>query len=274
MASAEARFKPVTKSFALSARPSPSVSSRIVILSAPRGPLRGRLGHAVVLGAQIPIDLDRLQPGRGRILQILNDPHPAAIVERHRHRLAHLGLAGEQLDGETLGHLEMALGLERRKRRAARQRLGRDDGLCGQWAGTPNTMTNSSATNAPLYEGELAEPAALRWFRASAQQELASQFGPRGHRIAARAVDARIERSRSRSISASSKRPTGRPRPGRVTSLRINSGISDFCCGTRASISSLATRTSWLFTSLSTTWSAVRSTRNPAYTWPLLVSSK
>ncbi len=43
-------------------------------------PARRRLGHAIVGGARVAIDLRPFQPGRIGILQILNDPQPA----RHR----------------------------------------------------------------------------------------------------------------------------------------------------------------------------------------------
>ena len=76
----------------------------MVMRSAPR-PLRRRLRHAVVDGAEILIDLDRLQSGRIGILQILNDPKTAAIVEGHRYRLANRRLAGDELDLETVGDL-------------------------------------------------------------------------------------------------------------------------------------------------------------------------
>ena len=61
---------------------------------------RRRVGHPVVLGAKILVDGDRLQPRRIGILQVLDDPEPAALVEAGRKRLPHHRLGREDLDVE------------------------------------------------------------------------------------------------------------------------------------------------------------------------------
>ena len=76
-------------------------------IGAPR-PARRRLGHAVVLGPRVAIHLHPLQPGGIRILQILDDPQPARIVELDGHRLPHQRLGGHELDGQPRGTLMCA----------------------------------------------------------------------------------------------------------------------------------------------------------------------
>ena len=49
-------------------------------VGAPRA-ARRRVGHPVILGAKILVDRDRLQPRRVGILQVFDDPEPAALVE-------------------------------------------------------------------------------------------------------------------------------------------------------------------------------------------------
>ena len=71
--------------------------------SAPFGPLRRRLGHAVVDGARVAVDLDPLQAGGVGILQVLDDPEPAAVVELDGDRLADHRLGGDELDREAVG---------------------------------------------------------------------------------------------------------------------------------------------------------------------------
>ena len=76
----EGMFRPSAKTVNLSALPSPSVSSRT---------------------------LTRSRPGPGlasRVFQALGDPDPPALVEGHRDRVDDVGLAGDDLDGEPLGH--------------------------------------------------------------------------------------------------------------------------------------------------------------------------
>jgi len=86
------------------------------------GTVRRRLGHAVVFGAQVAVDIDGLQAGRVRILQVLDDPHPAAVVEGHGDGLPHVGFGGEQFDVEAVGHFEPPLGLCWRKGLSAQLR--------------------------------------------------------------------------------------------------------------------------------------------------------
>ena len=79
-----ARVEPVDEVLGSSAWPSPSVSSRIVMRSAPVGPRGGRFGNAIVNGPRPAIDLNALQPGRVRILQVLNRPESPAVVDTSR----------------------------------------------------------------------------------------------------------------------------------------------------------------------------------------------
>ena len=60
-----------------------------------------RLGDFVVDSPQVLIDLDRFETRRSWILQVLNHPEAATVVERHGQRLAHLGFAGDELDVKT-----------------------------------------------------------------------------------------------------------------------------------------------------------------------------
>ena len=60
------------------------------------------------------IDFDRLQTIRFRVLQVLNDPHAAATVKSHGHRLAHLRLGGDELDLEPRRNPHVLDGLLRR----------------------------------------------------------------------------------------------------------------------------------------------------------------
>ena len=78
------------------------MSSRILIRSAPEAAGR-RFGHPVVLGAEVLVDRHRLEPGRIGILQVLDDPEPAALVEAGRHRLPHHRLGREDLDVKPVG---------------------------------------------------------------------------------------------------------------------------------------------------------------------------
>src|SRR5437879_5153205 len=59
----------------------------------PLGTARRRVGQFVISSSQILIDLDRVKPGRIRILEILNNPHTAAVVEAHGRGLANVRLA-------------------------------------------------------------------------------------------------------------------------------------------------------------------------------------
>ena len=66
-------------------------------------PARRRLGDAVVDGPRVAIDRDPLQPGGVGILQVLDDPEPAPVVELDRHRLADHRLGRDQTDLEAIG---------------------------------------------------------------------------------------------------------------------------------------------------------------------------
>ena len=81
----------------------------------PLRPLRRRLRHAVVDGAQVLIDLDRLEAGGSGILQILDDPHAALVVEGHRDRLTDFRLGGDELDLQAVGDLHALDGVLRRE---------------------------------------------------------------------------------------------------------------------------------------------------------------
>ena len=50
-----------------------------------------------------------------RILQTFGDPDPAALVERHGHRIDDVGLAGHQLDAKALGHRHLGDRFGRRR---------------------------------------------------------------------------------------------------------------------------------------------------------------
>ncbi len=69
----------------------------------PLGPSRRRLRHPVVDGSRIAVNLDSLETGGVRILQVLDDPQAAAIVEFDGHRLPHHRLAGNKLDLQAIG---------------------------------------------------------------------------------------------------------------------------------------------------------------------------
>ncbi len=85
------------------------------LVAAP-GPLRRRLRHPVVAGAEILIDLHRLEPLRVRKLQVLQHPEPAPVVETDADRLPDHRLVSEQLDLQTFGHLQRLLRFLRRHR--------------------------------------------------------------------------------------------------------------------------------------------------------------
>ena len=98
-----ARFSPVTKS-----EPSARLGGPVGIEDGepvgPFRPVRRRLGDAVVDRARIAIDLDSLQTRRVRVLQILHDPEPAAVVEVDRDRLAHCWFTRRNLNSEANRH--------------------------------------------------------------------------------------------------------------------------------------------------------------------------
>ena len=92
------------------------------------GPARRRLGDAVVGGPRVAIDRDPLQPGGVGILQILDDPEPAPVVELDRHRLADQRLGRDEADFQAVGDGHppgrllggIALGVDRRRREGER----------------------------------------------------------------------------------------------------------------------------------------------------------
>ena len=49
--------------------------------SSPFGPCGGGSGTRSQIGAQVLVLLDRLEAGGVGVLQVLQDPHPAALVE-------------------------------------------------------------------------------------------------------------------------------------------------------------------------------------------------
>ncbi len=90
-------------SLALRKWPFSSGSERMVMRSAPFGPFGGGFRHAVVDGAEVLVDLHRLEAGWRGILQVLNDPHAARVVEGDRDRLTHVRLGSDELDFESVG---------------------------------------------------------------------------------------------------------------------------------------------------------------------------
>ena len=69
----------------------------------PARTVRRRLRHSVVDGARVAVDLHAFQSGRIRILQVLHDPEPPAVVELDAHRLRHHRLARDQVHREARG---------------------------------------------------------------------------------------------------------------------------------------------------------------------------
>ena len=76
---------------------------------------RGRIRDTVVLGAQVLIDRDRLEPRRVGILKILDHPEPAALVKTRRERLPHHRFGSEHLDVEARRHNHPPRSLFRRE---------------------------------------------------------------------------------------------------------------------------------------------------------------
>ena len=68
---------------------------------------RRRVGDTVVFGAKILIDADRLEPGGRRILEVLDHPHPAALVERDGQRLPNFRFVGDELHFEAVGNFHV-----------------------------------------------------------------------------------------------------------------------------------------------------------------------
>ena len=60
--------------------------------------MRRRRRHLVIDGAPDAVVAEHLEPGRERVLQILHDPEPAALVEAQAHRLADDRLGQDQID--------------------------------------------------------------------------------------------------------------------------------------------------------------------------------
>ena len=79
-----------------SARPSPSVSSQMVIRSAPLGPSRWWFGDLGIDGPRPAVHLHALEPGGRRVLQVLDGPEPAAVVELDEDRLADVRLGSRR----------------------------------------------------------------------------------------------------------------------------------------------------------------------------------
>ena len=227
-------------------RPSPSVSSRIVILSAPRGPRGGGSGRRSYLVRRYRSTVDRLQSGWIRILQVLNDPNPPAIVEGHGHRLPHVRLTGDQADVKALGCLEPLESLVRRK------------GL-GGGPSVPQASSAKTATIDPGGRGSRRAGGETIGFATRVMEHRRLTF-PRlriGLVLASIIVRADPHLSDVKNASRSAASCA-------VTWLRISSGINDFCCGSKTSISSVGTRIDCPLMSLSTACSAVRSVRKPA----------
>ena len=78
--------------------------NRDLVLAAKVVGRRGR--NLVVDGAPHTIVADHLQPGRIGILQVLNHPEPAALVERDRDGLPHDRLGQNQINLKIAGNLE------------------------------------------------------------------------------------------------------------------------------------------------------------------------
>ena len=94
----EARFKPSTKTLTLSARPSPSVSSRILIRSAPRGPRGGGSGTRSYSVRRYWSTVTGLSPaGLGYCKYSTTQSRPRSSKQAD-HRLADHRLGREDLD--------------------------------------------------------------------------------------------------------------------------------------------------------------------------------
>ena len=88
------------------------------------------VGLAVAVGVFEDLDAVPARPGGLRgILEALGDPDPAPLVERHRDRVDDVRLAGDELDGEALGHRHLLDRLLRRERRPGRLVLGVGDDI-------------------------------------------------------------------------------------------------------------------------------------------------
>src|SRR5947209_7578768 len=81
----------------------------------PLGPARRWLGQLVPNSAQILIYFYRLEAGWCWVLEILQHPQPATIVEGNRQRLSNFRLRCHKLDFETRGDLHATQRLLRRE---------------------------------------------------------------------------------------------------------------------------------------------------------------
>ena len=79
----------------------------------PSRPARGRLGHLVVDRPRVPVHLHPLQPRRVGILEILDHPEPAPVVELDRHGLPDHRLGREEPDLQAVGRRHPARGFHR-----------------------------------------------------------------------------------------------------------------------------------------------------------------
>ena len=62
--------------------------------------------NLVIDGAPDAVVAEHLEPGRKRVLQILHDPEPPALVEAQAHRLTDDRLGQDQIDREVVGNMK------------------------------------------------------------------------------------------------------------------------------------------------------------------------
>ena len=99
----------------------------------PSGPLRWRFGDAGIDRARPAVHLHSLEPGGCRVLQVLDGPEPAAVVELDEDRLANVRLGRVEVHGQSVGRHHPGRGHVRSK--ALRPRLGRESENQGQGNG-------------------------------------------------------------------------------------------------------------------------------------------
>ena len=67
------------------------------------GPLRRRFGNAGIDGARKAVHLHSLEPGGVRVLQVLDRPEPAPVVELDEDRLSNVRLGREEVHRHSVG---------------------------------------------------------------------------------------------------------------------------------------------------------------------------
>ena len=97
------------------------------------GPLRRRFGNAGIDGARPAVHLHSLEPGGGRVLQVLDRPEPAPVVELDEDWLSNVRLGRVEVHGQSVGRDHPGRGRFRSK--ALRARPGRVSENQGQGEG-------------------------------------------------------------------------------------------------------------------------------------------